>query len=676
MARLKLSLFLLGLTGLYFLAGKVGLGFFGLLHPSASAIWPPTGVAIAALLVFGYRVSPAIFAGAFLVNFTTTGWLFSSLGIAAGNTLEGVAAANLVERFANGRFAFNRALDIFKFAALAAVISTELSATTGVTVLTIAGHAEPSQFGAIWLTWWLGDATGAILVTPFLVLWYLDHDVRASLARAAEAAFLFATVIVTTSLLFFEPVLGRYPFVFLCLPPLVWAAFRFRQREVATAVAIMSVIATWATAAGRGPFVMGTANESLMVVQAFTATVAMTALVMAALVQERVALLQRERAALAEAEAALRASDVFLAMLSHELRNPLSAIAAAGAVLGQPGIPTDAVARAGRIIQRQTAHFTRLIEDLLDVARVTAGKMTLERHLVNLAQTVEHAVQAATQDEGRKAPHVALHLEPVWVFADPNRLQQIVTNLLQNSIKHTPADGSIRIETLARDDDAILRISDSGSGIPPDVLPRIFDLFAQGEQGPDRARGGLGVGLTLVRRLVDLHGGRVEAHSEGTDRGSRFTVVLPRVEAPARAQEGRDVPERKGRACRILIIEDNHDARESLRLLLDGAGHRTLAAADGETGVEYALKRQADIALIDLGLPGIDGHEVARRIKAIDPGIRLIALTGYGRDEDRQRSRQSGFDAHLVKPVAVDELNAVMDRLLAAAADNASSANA
>ena len=264
------------------------------MHPSASAVWPPTGVAIAALLVFGYRARPAIFVGAFLVNLTTAGTIVTSLGIAAGNTLEGVAAAYLVARFAHGRHAFDHALDIFKFAALAAIASTALSATIGVSILTLAGSRRPAQFGAIWLTWWLGDVAGAILVTPLFVLWYRDPGLRVMAARA-RGVLLFATVAPRRPLCSSSPVLARYPLVFFCMPPLVWAAFRFRQREVATAVAVMSVIATWATATGNGPFVMATPNESLLVLQAFTAMIAMTALVMAALVQERVALLARER---------------------------------------------------------------------------------------------------------------------------------------------------------------------------------------------------------------------------------------------------------------------------------------------------------------------------------------------------------------------------------------------
>ena len=473
-----------------------------------------------------------MFIGAFLVNALTAGTIVTSLGIAAGNTLEGVAAAYLVTRFANGAACFDRARDIFKFAGLAALSSTALSATIGVSILTVASLADSSQFGALWLTWWLGDAAGAILFAPLLVLWYRNPAIGGGARRAFESVLLVATVAAVTLLVFFHPLLTGYPVAFLCLPPLVWAAFRFRQRTVATVVALMSVIATWATATGNGPFLMATPNESLLVLQTFTAMIAMTTLVMAALVQERIDLLQRERAALAEAEAALRSSDVFLAMLSHELRNPLSAIAAASAVLDHPGMSTDSANRAGRIIKRQTAHFTRLIDDLLDVARVTVGKMALRRSAVNLADSVSAAIQSSTTNSHRALPRVQLELTPVWVDADPDRVAQIITNLVHNAIKYTGAEGTIRIETREENGYGVLTIADNGSGIAPDLLPRVFDLFAQGHQGPDRPQGGLGVGLALVKRLADLHSGTVTAQSAGSDQGSTFVVRLPSTTAP------------------------------------------------------------------------------------------------------------------------------------------------
>ena len=653
------AVLLVGIAAVYFVAGKVGLDFFGLLNPSASAVWPPTGVAIASLLLFGYRAAGAVFVGAFLVNYTTAGGVLASLGIAGGNTLEGVVAAYLVTRFAHGAAAFDRAADLAKYAALAAVASTMVSATIGVGVLMLAGLAAPATAGGVWLTWWLGDASGAILIAPLLVLWFRDRTFTFSGTRGAEAALLAATAIGATVVIFFQD----YPVLFLCTPFLVWAAFRFRGREVVTTAACMSGIATWATVTGHGQFVMATPNQSLLVLQSFTAAVTLMALMMSALVQERLALLERERAALAEAEAALRSSDTFLAMLSHELRNPLSAIAAAGAALEQPGMAPAWNARAGQIVRRQTAVLKRLIDDLLDVAKINGGKLTLERRPLDLARLVATTVHSLVDFDRRKLPSFDLQLDDVWVDGDPERLQQVITNLISNAIKFTPS-GEVQVRTFAEGRDAVVVVKDSGIGISPEVLPRVFDLFQQGVQGRDRARGGLGVGLTIVRRIVEMHGGSVEARSEGEGRGSVFTVRLPSTAGPGALSVSRAATAPAAGAQRILLIEDNADARESLRMVLESAGHDLLEAADGESGVERAISSRPHLALVDIGLPGIDGCEVAKRIRSADPSIRLVALTGYGRDEDLAASRAAGFDAHLVKPVSVEQLGSLIEELL------------
>ncbi len=652
---------LVGIAAVYFVAGKVGLDFFGVLNPSASAVWPPTGVAIASLLLYGYRAAGAVFAGAFLVNYATAGGVLTSLGIAAGNTLEGVAAAYLVTRFARGAAAFERPADLAKYAALAAVVSTAPSATIGVGILILSGLAPPASLGGIWLTWWLGDAVGAILVGSLILLWFRDRQFAFSVSQGIELVLLFMVVIGVTALLFFQAQLGRYPLAFLCMPLLVWAAFRFRAREVVTAAACLSTIATWATVTNHGPFAMATPNESLLVLQGFTAVATLTALMMSALVQERRVLLKREQAALAEAEAALRSSDAFLAMLSHELRNPLSAIAAAGAALEQPRMAADWNARAGQIIRRQTALLKRLIDDLLDVAKITGGKLGLVRRPLDLADVVRSTVESLV-DSGARLPSIELELDRVGVDADPERLQQVVGNLLGNAIKFTPAGGHVRVRTFAEGRDAVLSLEDSGAGIAPDLLPRVFDLFQQGPQGRDRARGGLGVGLALVRRIVEMHGGSVEARSDGEGRGSVFTVRLPSTPT-AGVPVPQAAPARAAPGCRILLIEDNADARESLRMILENAGHDLSEAADGETGIERAIALRPQLALVDIGLPGIDGFEVAERIRAVDPSILLVALTGYGRDDDVAASRAAGFDAHVVKPVSVQHLSALIEEL-------------
>jgi signal transduction histidine kinase/CheY-like chemotaxis protein len=362
-----------------------------------------------------------------------------------------------------------------------------------------------------------------------------------------------------------------------------------------------------------------------------------------------------EEEARREAEQANRAKDEFLAMLGHELRNPIAAITNATAVLERIGATTDLAVRSRAILKRQARQLTRLIDDLLDVSRLAAGKLTLSRGPVDLLDVAHRCVGVLDATGRFDARDVDLSGTPAWVDADAARLEQIVTNLLLNASTHTPPGGSIRVRVGAENAHAVLRVIDTGSGIAAELLPRVFDLFIQGERTHHGAQG-LGIGLTLVRRLTELHGGRVEAHSAGPGRGSEFTVSLPRIE-PARV-DARDEPDHaKPTRRRILVIEDNADAREALRTLLEIAGHEVYEAAGGEAGLRMAVELRPDVAIIDLGLPDVDGLEIARKLTtAAGPRPRLVALTGYGRSEDQHRAREAGFDEHLTKPVDPDRL--------------------
>jgi PAS domain S-box-containing protein len=366
--------------------------------------------------------------------------------------------------------------------------------------------------------------------------------------------------------------------------------------------------------------------------------------------------LAAERAARTEAEQANRAKDEFLAMLGHELRNPLGAITAALRVVDLCGLAADRGVRAREIISRQMGSLVRLVDDLLDVGRLTTGKIALARVPVDLAAVVRRGVTAvASEDSSARIECRAA--EPVWIQADETRLEQIVSNLLGNALKFTSPDGRIVVEVLAAGGEAVLRVEDTGMGIPPDLLPRIFDLFVQGETELHRPRAGLGIGLTLVRRLVDLHGGRIEAASGGLGLGSVFTVRFP-LTAPA-VEAAAALPAVTSAAVRrrVLIVEDSDDAREMLRYLLERAGHEVYDAADGATGLERALALGPDVAVVDVGLPGLDGYELARRIRASGRSeMYLIAVTGYGQSEARQRGLEAGFDAYLTKPIGPDRL--------------------
>jgi signal transduction histidine kinase len=445
--------------------------------------------------------------------------------------------------------------------------------------------------------------------------------------------------------------------MFLCVPPLAWVAFRFGTRSTATHVALLSLIAVYTTANGVGPFVLASRNESLLVLQAFMATLAMMMLPIAALVAEHReanaalgAAAAHERRARAEAEAASAAKDEFISMLSHELRNPLQAISSSVWLMERPGNIDEGTSRALDIVRRQSEHLTRLVNDLLDVARLTTGRIAILPQPVNLADAVRRAVSAMDAGGGLKDHKIEVEVQPIWLRADPARLDQMLSNLLANATKYTPVGGTVKVSATRDKGEAVVRVRDNGAGIPAELLPKIFDLFTQGERGLDRREGGMGVGLALVQRLARLHGGRVEAASDGPGKGSEFTLRMPIEERAIGPVEALDAA-RETKPRRVLIVEDHADVRHALRTLLEHDGHTVYEAVDGAEGIEAAERLKPDVVLIDIGLPRVDGYQVAQAIRAKLGRLRLVAVTGYGQPEDKRRARDAGFDEHLVKPV-------------------------
>ncbi|HEX5719847.1 MAG TPA: ATP-binding protein [Thermoanaerobaculia bacterium] len=362
-----------------------------------------------------------------------------------------------------------------------------------------------------------------------------------------------------------------------------------------------------------------------------------------------------------------RRKDEFLAMLGHELRNPLAAIRNALWLLDETGSASEQETRQRNVIDRQTHHLVRMVDDLLDVSRVTRGKISLQHQAVNLGDLVRRCLLELGMGRLAEAHELSLDLrtETVCVEGDPVRLEQVVCNLIHNAVKYTPRGGSISVSADEEDGQAVLRVRDTGLGITADMLGKIFEPFTQVESSRKRSEGGLGLGLPLVRSLVELHGGTVEASSAGRGLGSEFVVRLPLHPLGAEAAAAAPTEKPSGipavaepAGLRILVVEDNHDGRESLRDLLELWGHEVETAANGPDGVEAALNSLPDVALVDIGLPGLDGNEVAQRIRAALDGdaMVLIAMTGYGQPEDRRRALQAGFDAYLVKPVDPEEL--------------------
>ncbi|WP_194727147.1 ATP-binding response regulator [Noviherbaspirillum malthae] len=381
-------------------------------------------------------------------------------------------------------------------------------------------------------------------------------------------------------------------------------------------------------------------------------------MVLAASEAERASLLKSERAARRIAEQQNKSKDEFLAMLGHELRNPLSGITGAIELMEIEGAREEHKTRAREILRRQAGHLTHIVDDLLDLARLSEGKIKLDFQAVDLGNAVQSSV-ATLRAAGRTHHALALEIESVWMKGDRTRLEQIITNLLTNAFKYTPNGGRITVRVYPEDDDAVLVVQDTGIGISAELMPRLFDIFIQGTVSLDRSEGGLGIGLALVRRLIELHHGTINAESPGQGQGSTFTVRFPRTVHVTSLNSGDcSTDGEQEMRCTILLIEDNEDARHVLAQNLVAKGMSILEAGDGRTGIAMALTNPVEAAIIDIGLPGLTGYEVARRLRseARTSKMKLIALTGYGQDVDRTDALEAGFDVHLVKPVRFEQL--------------------
>ncbi len=368
--------------------------------------------------------------------------------------------------------------------------------------------------------------------------------------------------------------------------------------------------------------------------------------------------------ALHAAEKALRESDVrkdeFLAMLGHELRNPLAPIRTAADLLprliasGDPRAITTV-----NIVNRQVKQLIRLVDDLLDVSRITRGRIQVERMPVQLDAVIAQALESVDSAGREKRHTINTTLNPdIWVDGDNARLVQCVSNVLMNAVKYTDAGGQIQVELKSDGVRALLTVADNGVGIAPELLPKIFELFVQDERSLDRSQGGLGIGLSVVSRLVEMHGGEVSAHSRGIGLGSTFTIGLPQIPAPEHHRT--DSAQAFTPARRVLVVDDNQDAADSLVMLLAAAGHTAEAVYDPHEALQRAPLFHADYILLDIGLPAMDGYEVARRLRAASLSAQLVALTGYGQKEDGARALSAGFHSHLVKPVAYDQLETLL----------------
>jgi signal transduction histidine kinase/CheY-like chemotaxis protein len=649
------------LAGIYIVFARLGL----MIQPVsafATLVWAPTGIALAALLVFGRRLWPGIAIGAFVANVWTGAPLFVALGIAAGNTLEALLGAYALRRIPGFRSTLDRLSDVLGLIVLAGGVSTTVSATIGTTSLLLGGLVSPDRFAVTWRAWWLGDAIGVLIVAPLLLTWTPRRP--ASRTRILESVAL-GLLLSLASLFIFE--WTRAGMAALLSPLLIWAALRFEERGAARATFLVSAIAVWATVRGHGPFAKESIPESLFAAQAFMALTAATFLVLGAVISERRRAEAEMRRARDEAEGANRAKDQFLATLSHELRTPLTPVLAISSVLERdPALPS-ATRRQLEVVRRNAELEARLIDDLLDLTRIAKGKVRLEVEPVDLAALLDDVIEVCGADAAAKNLILERNGAGVGKFvdADPARLRQVFWNILKNAIRFTPQGGRISLRTADQVPGRVtVEIADTGRGIEPSDIPRIFQPF---EQAGTRL-GGLGLGLSISSALVEAHGGTLTAESEGLGRGTTFRVELAlssSAPAPALAKEWPSRgPETPRERRRVLLVEDHADTLGAARDLLEELSCDVVSAASFREALAAAETGPLDLVISDLDLPDGSGLDLMRTLRD-SYGLAGIAVTGYGMEEDIRLGREAGFVDHLVKPITLQRLEGAIDRFFA-----------
>src|SRR5205814_2126353 len=519
---------------------------------------------------------------------------------------------------------------------------------------------------------WLGDVTGDLIFTPLVLLWGMKWKLTRKKQEAVEVGVLLLLLTVLSAVVFggwLEISAKNYPIAFICGPIVIWTAFRFTQRETATGIFILSVIAVWGTVRGFGPFVGQNENQSLLTVQSWTAVLAITAMAFSAGMAERRRIedeLQQQKSIV---EAANRTKDHFLAMLSHELRTPLTPVISVLESLETEPTQTGDTKASLAMIRRNIELETQLIDDLLDFTRIARDKMQLRFAPVDAHQAVSNVVEICRAEARSKNLHVHLNLraKSCHVTADAAKFQQIIWNLLKNPIKFTPEAGDITVSS-DNPSETVFNVSvrDTGIGMEPEVMQRIFDPFEQGNRSFERRVGGLGLGLAISKSLAQAHGGTLTAQSEGRDRGSTFVLSMQTtspaegLDSPARAS---DETSRQG--LRILLVDDHQDTCAALEKLLVRRGHLVAATHNVRSAMEAAARNRFDLLISDIALPDGSGIDLMTQLQAISkmPGI---AISGFGNNGDIEKSLEAGFCEHLIKPVKLEKLEAAMEHAVAA----------
>lgn len=670
---------LVAIGAIYFALAKGGLALASI-HPSATPIWPPTGVALAAALLRGYRIWPAIFTAAMVANATTAGSVATSMGIATGNSLEAVVGAYLINRWSGGCNTFSTPNSVAKFALICVVIATPISASIGLTSLATVGYIEPKDFADAWITWWLGDATGALVITPVIVLWAAGHHYAFSRNEFLETVGVLATAAVV-GLIAFSPLIeqtpGRDPLGFLAVLPMLWAALRRGPRDTATVALVLAGATIWGTLMGGGPFTSGDLNSSFLLVLMFLISITVPSLLLSADVEIRKRAEESLRGAqielehkvaerTQELELANAAKSRFLAMASHDLRQPLHAL---GLFVAQLRTPLNSGERTKTIERVDAARkeMDEMFNSLLDISRLDAGMLTpniTEFPIANLLQKLETTFHQATREKGIQ---LRIRRSNAWVRSDAMLLERILLNLVSNAVRYT-LWGGIIVGCRRRGETLRIEVWDTGPGIPKDQKQNIFGEFFQVPAQERNRSGGLGLGLAIVDRLRLLLNHQIDLASR-VGRGSRFAIELPMVDERVASTAPVDSPYTGAFSAEgklILVIADAPMVTEGTGGLLSSWGYSVLTAGSDEAALMRVVQRQQppDLIISDYHLAsGKTGICAIEQINAaFGSSIPAILISGDTAAEPLRDANARGYIL-LHKPVEPMRLRAVMHEL-------------
>jgi signal transduction histidine kinase/CheY-like chemotaxis protein len=665
---------------IYFALAKGGLALASI-HPSATPIWPPTGVALAAVLVWGYRTWPAIFTAAVIANATTAGSVATAIAIATGNSLEAVVGAYLINRWSSGCNTFSTPNSVAKFALICFVIATPISASIGLTSLATAGYIERTNFANAWVTWWLGDVTGALVIAPVIILWASSHYHAFNRNEFLETVGVLATA-AAVGLIAFSPLIehtpSRDPLGFLAILPMLWAALRRGPRDTATVALVLAGITIWGTLAGGGPFTTADLNDSFLLVLMFLISITVPSLLLSADVEVRkkaeeslrraqIELERKVAERTQELELANAAKSRFLAMASHDLRQPLHAL---GLFVAQLRTPLKSGERTKTIerIDATRKEMNEMFNSLLDISRLDAGILTpeiAEFPIARLLQKIETTFDQATREKGLR---LRVRRSDAWVRSDAMLLERILLNLVSNAVRYT-LRGGIVVGCRRRGEMLRIEVWDSGPGIPEDQKQNIFGEFFQ-LTTPERNRyGGLGLGLAIVERLRLLLNHQIDLAST-VGRGSRFAILVPMADECVTSTEPVDPPHPAAFAVEgkvILVIADAPTVQEGTGGLLGKWGYSVLTAGSHEAALIRLAECQQrpDLIISDYHLAsGKTGIRAIEQINAaFGSSIPAILISGDTAAEPLRDAKDRGYFL-LHKPVDPMRLRAVMHELL------------